>query len=168
MADQPRPCIFCAIAEGKTPAKKVYENSDSVAFLDINPRSRGMTVVIPKKHYVNMNDEPSTSSNVFQVSQNVVKMIQDSLSPDIVYLSIMPSQEVPHFHVKLYPVYGDERPLSESQAVKADDQELESISNSIKSATVNLFSAPKDGEKARESEMSEEDARYLRTRTDIA
>ncbi|MBI4894521.1 MAG: HIT domain-containing protein [Candidatus Aenigmarchaeota archaeon] len=168
MADQPRPCIFCAIAEGKIPAKKVYENSDTVAFLDINPRSRGMSVVIPKKHYANMNDEPLTSSNVFQVSQNVVKMIKDSLSPDTVYLSVMPSQEVPHFHVKLYPVYGDERPLSESQAVKASDQDLEAISNSIKSATVNLFSAPKGEEKSREPEISEEDARYLRTRAEIA
>lgn len=168
MADQQRPCIFCAIAEGKIPAKKVYENSDSVAFLDINPRSRGMTVVIPKKHYANMNDEPFMSSNVFQVSQNVVKMIKDALSPDTVYLSVMPSQEVPHFHVKLYPVYGEERPISEAQPMKADDQELESISNSIKSATVNLFASPKGEEKAKDREMSPEDARYLRTRTDIA
>jgi len=168
MADQPRPCIFCAIAEGKIPAKKVYDNADCVAFLDINPRSRGMTVVIPKRHYTNMNDEPASASKVFQVSQNVVKMIQDALGPDTVYLSVMPSQEVPHFHVKLYPVYGDERPLSESQAMKANDQELETMANSIKSATVNLFSAPKEEGSGQVSEMSEEDAKYLRTRADVA
>jgi diadenosine tetraphosphate (Ap4A) HIT family hydrolase len=127
-----------------------------------------MTVVIPKKHYVNMNDEPLISNKIFQVSQNVVKMIQDSLSPDTVYLSVMPSQEVPHFHVKLYPVYGEERPISESQATKADDQELESLSQSIKSATVNLFATQKDEEKRQETEMSAEDARYLRTRADLA
>ena len=43
-------CVFCGIAAGKIPAKKVGESEKALAFLDINPRSKGHTVVIPKGH----------------------------------------------------------------------------------------------------------------------
>ena len=45
-------CIFCKIAEGKIPCHKVYEDEEFLAFLDINPNTRGMTLVIPKKQSI--------------------------------------------------------------------------------------------------------------------
>ena len=49
-------CIFCAIATGEIPSFKVYEDELVLAYLDINPFSRGHTLVIPKKHSSGMLD----------------------------------------------------------------------------------------------------------------
>ena len=43
-------CIFCKIISGKIPCDKVYEDADTLAFLDINPASLGHTLVMPKVH----------------------------------------------------------------------------------------------------------------------
>ena len=43
-------CLFCKIVSGEVPSKKVYEDEHSIAFLDINPRNPGHTLVIPKRH----------------------------------------------------------------------------------------------------------------------
>lgn len=168
MADEQRPCIFCAILEGKVPAKKVYEDSESVAFLDINPRSKGMSVVVPKRHYAGMNDDPHFSSKVLQASQNVAKMLQDSLRPESVCLLVMPSPEVPHFHVRLYPVYQDERPVAEAQPFKMSDQDLEAIAAAVRSARADMFAPARKEEAAEEPGRSEEEAAHIRKQLEIA
>ncbi len=43
-------CIFCKIIKGEVPCTKVYEDEDTLAFLDINPITKGHTLVIPKEH----------------------------------------------------------------------------------------------------------------------
>ena len=43
-------CIFCSITAGDTPAYKLYEDDDTLAFLEINPSAPGHAMVIPKKH----------------------------------------------------------------------------------------------------------------------
>lgn len=49
-------CVFCKIAEGKMPAKKVYEDAEILAFYDINPQSPVHLLVIPRKHVNNLAD----------------------------------------------------------------------------------------------------------------
>lgn len=49
-------CIFCKIISGEIPSAKVYEDSDFIAILDINPVSKGHVLVIPKKHCENLFD----------------------------------------------------------------------------------------------------------------
>lgn len=44
-------CIFCQIVAGKSPKHLIYDDGDFMVFLDINPISRGHTLVIPKQHY---------------------------------------------------------------------------------------------------------------------
>lgn len=44
-------CIFCKIAAGELPSRKIYEDSDTMAFLDIAPVTKGHTLVIPKEHH---------------------------------------------------------------------------------------------------------------------
>lgn len=43
-------CIFCKIADGTIPSKKIYEDEDVVAFHDLNPQAPVHFLVIPKKH----------------------------------------------------------------------------------------------------------------------
>lgn len=51
-------CIFCRIAKKEIPASVVYEDADSLAFLDINPLNLGHVLVIPKKHYETIGEIP--------------------------------------------------------------------------------------------------------------
>lgn len=51
-------CIFCRIVKGEIPSTRVYEDTDLLAFLDINPVASGHTLVIPKGHYATLLDIP--------------------------------------------------------------------------------------------------------------
>jgi histidine triad (HIT) family protein len=51
-------CIFCKIARKEAPASIVYEDTDVMVFVDIRPVSEGHTLIIPKKHYVDIYDTP--------------------------------------------------------------------------------------------------------------
>ena len=51
-------CIFCKIVAGELPSLKVYEDAETLAFLDIHPVNPGHTLVIPKAHYVNAFEAP--------------------------------------------------------------------------------------------------------------
>jgi len=53
-------CIFCKIANKQAPADIVYENDNFIAFPDINQKTLGHTLIIPKKHFVNIIDIPET------------------------------------------------------------------------------------------------------------
>ena len=50
-------CVFCSIIKGDIPSKKVYEDDDTLAILDISQTTCGHTLVMPKKHYENLNDD---------------------------------------------------------------------------------------------------------------
>jgi histidine triad (HIT) family protein len=49
-------CIFCKIAEGSIPSKKVFENERILAFHDIHPAAPVHVLIIPKKHIASLND----------------------------------------------------------------------------------------------------------------
>ncbi|MGD8531676.1 MAG: HIT family protein, partial [Syntrophobacterales bacterium] len=52
-------CIFCKIVRGEIPSARVLENEKVLAFLDINPVSKGHTLVIPKTHYASFPEMPA-------------------------------------------------------------------------------------------------------------
>ena len=49
-------CIFCKIANGEIPCYKIYEDDYVFSFLDANPDSDGHTLIIPKKHFIDLDD----------------------------------------------------------------------------------------------------------------
>ena len=49
-------CIFCKIAAGEIPAKKVYEDEDFLCFHDINPAAPVHLLLIPRRHVISMQD----------------------------------------------------------------------------------------------------------------
>ena len=61
-------CIFCKIVEGKIPSRKISETEKSLAFLDAFPLTKGHTLVIPKKHYVKIQEmSKEDNSDLFEV-----------------------------------------------------------------------------------------------------
>ncbi len=167
----PNECVFCAIVKKQIPSMIVFENDDTVAFLDINPRSTGMTIVSPKKHYKEASEDFDASNKTFETAQVVAEMIKQSLSPVSIDFSIIPSKEVPHFHIRVYPVYENEIPLVENQPKKISEQELNEIAQKIRSVKVEQKKqepvVEEVKEKPKERERSEDEIKWIRRQTNL-
>ena len=100
-------CLFCKIIKGEVPARKVYEDENYFAFLDVSPVSKGHTLVVPKKHYPYFLDMPEGDvKEMFSLAQKLSTNLKESFSAELVFLIVM-GEEVPHTHVHLIPYYGD-------------------------------------------------------------
>src|ERR1700758_5612037 len=67
-------CVFCAIVDGEAPAIRVYEDDDYVAILDIRPFTRGHTLVLPKRHTVDLTDTPpETLAGMVTIGQRIAR-----------------------------------------------------------------------------------------------
>lgn len=124
-------CIFCKIVKGEIPSYKVYEDEDCVAFLDVMPRSKGMCLVVPKKHYIFFDEDFDTSSKIFNAALIVGEKIKKSLEPLTIFFSAIQAQ-VPHFHIRVYPVYKDQIPLGENKPIETNEGELNDLAGKIR------------------------------------
>src|SRR3989344_3938720 len=103
-------CIFCKIIKGEIPSTKVYEDAETLAFLDIKPVNPGHTLVIPKKHYVDIHDMPDDA--VAKVSVVAKKIADAFLKVGVKGVNIgmnngkAAGQVVSHAHVHVMPRYG--------------------------------------------------------------
>ena len=76
-------CIFCAIAAGEIPSFKVYEDDVVLAYMDINPFTKGHVLVIPKEHTEGLLDTPdATLAAVIARVKKVAAHIKDALPCD--------------------------------------------------------------------------------------
>ena len=151
-------CIFCQIVKGNVKSKIVYEDEVSLAFLDINPRSKGMTIVIPKQHYQNFDENFELSARVFLSGLIVAEKLKQALNPKEIFFSIIPSELVKHFHIRVYPVYENQIPLAEAQPLKISEAELEAIAEKIRSIKIEFKQAKEKVEKKEEvKEVKEEE-----------
>ena len=128
-------CIFCSIASKSLFTRIVYEDSKTIAFLDITPRSRGMCLVIPKKHIEEFENDYDVAKETFYTALIVKEKIEKALKPLAVFMSVMPSQ-VPHAHIRVYPVYEKEIPLIENKPLTLNDSELDELARKIKQIEV--------------------------------
>jgi histidine triad (HIT) family protein len=105
-------CIFCKIVKGEIPCYKIYEDEYCLAFLDINPLTKGHTLVIPKKHYARIDEMPEEDFlNFCKGLKKVIDLIKENISSDfniIVNQGKMAGQEIFHLHVHIIPRYGNE------------------------------------------------------------
>jgi len=106
-------CIFCKIARGEIPAKKVYEDEDLFAFHDINPQAPVHFMVIPKRHIASLADATTTDAPVLgKLFAKLGELARSQGLTDgfrtIVNTGRVGRQEVYHLHVH---VVGGQEPL---------------------------------------------------------
>ncbi len=105
-------CLFCKIINKEIPSYKIYEDDIVYAFLDINPDSVGHTLIIPKKHYLDLDDiDINTLKHIMEIAKMLKKRIEERLNCDGLTL-IQNSgqiQEVKHFHLHLKPFYKNKK-----------------------------------------------------------
>ena len=105
-------CIFCAIAAGEIPCFKVYEADLVLAYLDINPCTKGHTLVIPKAHAAGLLDTPAEALKEIVVRvRKVAAHVKEVLACD--GFNILQNngeaagQSVFHLHFHIVPRYKD-------------------------------------------------------------
>ncbi len=101
-------CIFCKIINQEIPAYRVYEDEQVLAFLDIKPVNPGHTLVIPKKHYQNLEEIPEEELKyLITVVKKVAYLLKTKLGLAAYNLSVnngrAAGQEVEHLHFHLIP-----------------------------------------------------------------
>ncbi len=106
-------CIFCKIVAGELPATKLHEDERTVAFMDINPATRGHLLVIPREHARDLHEiDPEDLAAVARVGQAMAARQRDQLGADGVNLLNSTGraawQTVFHFHLHVIPRYADD------------------------------------------------------------
>lgn len=126
-------CIFCKIATGEIPSKKIAENDVAIAILDIAPVSAGHTLIIPKQHFDNFSEtDPYVLAKVSELAQQVAKKLY-SLNLDMKgfnYLSNeheIAGQVVNHYHFHVIPKYNGYSGFSFQALSHEDPKEQDKI-----------------------------------------
>lgn len=96
-------CIFCKIVEGEIPCFKIHEDENYLAFLDISQFEEGHTLVVPKKHYHFVWDDPNFGG-YFEFAQKIA-LHYKKLGFEFID-SITMGRGVPHAHIHLVPHNG--------------------------------------------------------------
>src|SRR6201989_523135 len=106
-------CLFCKIVAGEIPSQRVDEDDDTVAFMDINPATRGHALVVPRRHVKDLTEiDPADLGAVAAMAQRVAKRGLEVLGADGVNLlnscGAAAWQTVFHFHMHVIPRYEDD------------------------------------------------------------
>lgn len=106
-------CIFCQIIAGELPGQIVQEDELTVAFMDINPATRGHALVVPRRHATDLLEiEPEDLQATALAAQRLALMAKDRLGADGVNLlnscGRAAWQTVFHFHIHVIPRYDDD------------------------------------------------------------
>ena len=135
-------CTFCKIVSGELPASKVYEDSDTLAFMDINPIIKGHILVIPKKHYNPITATPPEILKRLIVS--VQKMVEAQMvalqadGVDVVQVNGKAAgQIIPHIHFHVIPRFkNDGHSFNWSPRSYANMDEMQEFAERIRNKLV--------------------------------
>ena len=99
-------CLFCRLVSGELPATIVYEDKNSVAFLDHRPLFHGHTLLVPREHVETLGELPATLVGpYFEAAQLLSRVVQSALDAEGTFVAMnnRVSQSVPHLHVHVVP-----------------------------------------------------------------
>jgi histidine triad (HIT) family protein len=106
-------CLFCQIVAGEIPARRVYEDEKTLAFLDIRPVHPGHMLVIPKNHFNNLEEvEEDDLRAVILTVKKMGRLLKEKLGYEGYNVSVnndpIANQEIPHLHFHLIPRIKDD------------------------------------------------------------
>ncbi|AFO55796.1 MULTISPECIES: HIT family protein [unclassified Natrinema] len=134
--------IFNQIVEGEIPARIVYEDETTVAFLDANPLAPGHTLVIPRDEYERLNDVPDdVAADLYDTVHRMVPAVEESVDADATTVAFnngeAAGQEVPHVHCHIVPRFegdgGGPIHAIAGDRPDLDDDDLDDIAADIES-----------------------------------
>ena len=118
--------MFCAITAGDAPAIRIYEDDNYLAILDIRPFTRGHTLVIPKRHTVDLTDTPpETLAGMAAIGQRIARAARSTELADATNIGINDGraafQSVFHIHLHVLPRRdGDKLSVAKGMLLRRD------------------------------------------------
>ena len=136
---EPGDCLFCGIVAGDVPAQVIDSDEHTVAFMDINPATRGHALVVPRTHAADLfeiSDEDLEHTIV--AARRLARRMKAALSPDGFNLlnscGSVAWQTIFHFHLHVVPRYEDD-PLELPWVPEAGDMdEIAAVADRIRGA----------------------------------
>ncbi len=130
-------CIFCSILAGDMPGEVVQEDEHTVAFMDIQPWTRGHAVVIPRRHVANLYEiEDDELARVNAAGRRLALRMRDNLGADGVNLLNSTNsaawQTIFHFHLHVIPRYEGDPLRLPTQPAKVDPEEMARVAGEIR------------------------------------
>jgi len=121
-------CIFCKIIDGEIPAVKVLDEKLVVAFMDINPSSKGHMLVVPKNHAENIFEIPESDLvALIKAVKRCAKAVKDALNAEgitILQLNGKASDQiVSHLHIHVIPRWENDGLSVSTWEMKTGDME---------------------------------------------
>lgn len=108
--EQSRPshCTFCDLIHGAAEVSICHEDSDAIAFMDIQPVNNGHVLVVPRAHYESLLDVPEELGlHLFRVTMQLANAVRKVTGCDdlniIVNSGAAAGQDEPHYHVHIIP-----------------------------------------------------------------
>jgi histidine triad (HIT) family protein len=134
----PDDCIFCKIAAGELPSEVVQQDEHTLAFMDINPWTRGHALVIPRQHSRNLYEvDEDDLTRTTLAARRLAERMRDRLACDGVNLlnSCEPAawQTVFHFHLHVIPRYDGDPLRLPGQPQQPEEGELAEVAARLKS-----------------------------------
>jgi len=123
LEQNPTQCVFCSIIEGKIPTHKIDENKQAIATLDINPVSKGHSIIVPKEH----TSIEKIPTQAFTLAKKIAKKIKSKLKPKDI--QIQPSSFMQHSIINVIPIYENENLNSERK--KAEEKDLKELQSKL-------------------------------------
>jgi histidine triad (HIT) family protein len=128
--------VFAKMLRGEIPCHKIYEDADTLAFLDIMPRSDGHALVITKEKARDLFDiSPAALAKLMAVVQKLAPVIQEAMGADGVLIQqfngAAAGQTVFHLHVHIIP-RKDGEALKPHAGKIADQTKLTATSEKIR------------------------------------
>ncbi|OBI52629.1 HIT family protein [Mycobacterium sp. E787] len=143
------PCVFCAIVAGEAPACKIHEDDDYLAILDIRPFTRGHTLVIPKRHTVDLTDTPAeTLAGMVAIGQRIARAARATELADATNIAINDGraafQTVFHIHLHVLPRRnGDKLSVAKGMLVRRDP-DREATARILREAVARIDASQQD------------------------
>jgi histidine triad (HIT) family protein len=130
-------CIFCKIAAGEIPAHKIDEDEHTIAFMDLNPWTRGHALVIPREHTRNLWTAPAeTVERTAVAAQRLAIRMRDRLECD--GINTLNSceraawQTVFHYHVHVIPRYDGDPLQLPTRPQEVSQDELAAVAEELR------------------------------------
>lgn len=125
------PSIFSKIIAGEIPSYKVAESDNFYAFLDINPLTKGHTLVVPKHEVDYLFDlEANELAEMMKFAQQVAKAIDKAIDCKRVGVAVL-GFDVAHAHIHLVPMTSENDLNFKNERVKLTQEEFAAIAKSI-------------------------------------
>ena len=123
--------IFTRIVRGEIPSYKVAEDERFFAFLDINPLTKGHTLVVPKQETDYLFDlDDRTLADMIVFAKRIARKLKEKIECKRVAVVVL-GLEVPHAHIQLIPIQDEKDVDFHKEKLKLSPEEFRAIADTI-------------------------------------